>query len=391
MNAPTELLADPDTNSTNRRRGLIIVAIVVIIGLLGFLVHWMLAPPSESTDDAYVSGNVVTVTARDAGTVSAIHADNTQSVAAGSPLVDLDAAAVDVQTAAAEAGLASAVRAVRGADSRVSSASAAIRAAQDSVASARGDLARRRMAAGAGAVSGEEVAHASDTLSHAEAELALARAQASEARASVSGTSAGTNPQVLAAEADVRRAAIAKGHLHITAPIAGVIAQRNVQLGQQVAPGAALMSLVSLADVWIDANFRETQLARLRIGQPATITSDAYGSGVEFHGRVIGIGAGSGSAFALLPAQNASGNWIKIVQRLPVRIAVDPADLRQHPLRIGLSVIVTVDTSGNATGIASQHSLATARPVTSMIAADTANSAAIDARIHQIIAANQGR
>ena len=215
----------------------------------------------------------------------------------------------------------------------------------------------------------------------------MARSQHAEAEAAVQGAGIETNPNVQAAIAAVRRAAIVRNHMHLTAPEDGVVAQRVVQLGQQVAPGAPLMAVAPLRRVWIDANLRETQLADVRVGQPVTITSDAYGAKTVFHGEVLGLGAGSGNAFALLPPQNATGNWIKIVQRLPVRIALDPAELDRNPLRIGLSVTVKVDThdhSGPAVARAAPPA-----PFQSQAQQDAGPQ--VEAEIARIIAANGGR
>jgi membrane fusion protein (multidrug efflux system) len=206
-----------------------------------------------------------------------------------------------------------------------------------------------------------------------------------QAQTTVQGTSVHDNPAVLAAIARFRRAAIAKGHMRLVAPIDGTIAQRTVQLGQHVAENVPLMSVVPLQRVWVDANFRETQLRHLRVGQPVKVKADIYGGDVTYQGHVVGLSAGSGSAFALLPPQNASGNWIKIVQRLPVRIALDGQQLRDHPLRIGLSVKATVDTrdrSGSLLGTQARGSIGEAY--------DHDENKALDARINQIIAANRG-
>jgi membrane fusion protein (multidrug efflux system) len=214
----------------------------------------------------------------------------------------------------------------------------------------------------------------------------LAQSQHAEAETAVQGASVAANPGVRAAIAAVRRAAIVRNHMHLTAPEDGVVAQRVVQLGQQVSPGAPLMAVVPLRRVWIEANFRETQLADLRVGQPVSITSDAYGARVVFHGRVLGLGAGSGNAFALLPPQNASGNWIKIVQRLPVRVGLDPAELDRNPLRIGLSVDVDVDTRDH-----SGPPVARAAPSAPFEAeADQGAGPEVEAQISRIIAENGG-
>lgn len=384
--SPAAPAAPPRGNPVARRRLLSILAVAVIVGLLLWLVFGVLLGASEQeTDDAYVAGDMVAVTARDPGTVVALHADNTQSVKAGQPLVDLDPVTADVNLAAAEADLARAVRATRADFSRVDTGGAAVAQAEAHLAAARADYERRKGAAAAGAISGEELSHAADAVKVAAATLALARSQRAQAQSTVGGTDVTNNPAVLAAIAAYRRAAIMRGHMHLTAPVDGVVAQRNVQLGQQVAAGAPLMVVVPLSRLWIDANFRETQLKDVRIGQRATVVSDMYGGGVVYHGRVVGLAAGSGNAFALLPPQNASGNWIKIVQRVPVRIALDPRELAANPLRIGLSVAVTVDTADRSGPRLAQPAAA---PYRGDVASDGSDPAA-EARIRQIIAANR--
>lgn len=371
--------------SQARRRGLTILAIVVVVAAIVWAVfHFLLARPEQETDDAYVAGDVVSITARDPGTILSIYADNTQTVKSGQPLLDLDPATADVALAAAEAELARAVRATRSDFSKVNETGAAVGQAAAELARARNDLARRRGAAAEGAISGEELAHAVDAVKVAEANLALARSQQAQSRTGVQGTTVSNNPAVLAAIAAYRRAAIVRKHMHLIAPIDGVIAQRTVQLGQQVAAGTPLMAVVPLDRVWIDANFRETQLRDLRIGQPAVVVADMYGSSIVYHGKVIGLGAGSGNAFALLPPQNASGNWIKIVQRVPIRIALDPAELKRNPLRIGLSVKATVDTSNKSGSLLGSPAAAAYRGI-----ATDATDPAVEARIQQIIAANR--
>ncbi|WP_298674482.1 efflux RND transporter periplasmic adaptor subunit [uncultured Sphingomonas sp.] len=369
-----------------RKRLLTILAVVVVIAGLAWLVFGvLLAPPSEETDDAYVAGDVVAITARDGGTVVSLHADNTQAVKAGQPLIDLDPATADVNLAAAAAELARAVRATRADFSKVGASGAAVIQAQAQLSAAQADYARRKSAAGAGAISGEELSHAADAVKVATATLNLARAQAAQAESTVAGTDVNTNPAVMAAIAAYRRAAIIRSHMHIVAPIDGVVAQRNVQVGQQIQAGAPLMAIVPLHRLWVDANLRETQLRDLRIGQRATVVSDMYGGKVVYHGRVVGLGAGSGNAFALLPPQNASGNWIKIVQRVPVRIALDPKELDRNPLRVGLSVKATVDTADRSGAKLAQPA---ASPYQGDVATD-ASDPAVEARIRQIIAANR--
>ncbi|MGI4878691.1 MAG: HlyD family efflux transporter periplasmic adaptor subunit [Janthinobacterium lividum] len=372
-------------NPNARRRLFSVLGVIVLIALIVWAVfHFLLAKPEQDTDDAYVAGDVVSVTARDPGQVLAIHADNTQAVKAGQPLIDLDPTTAAVNVASAEAELARAVRSTRGDFTKVGQSGASLVQAQAELARAQDDLKRRKEAAAEGAVSGEELDHAVDGVRVAVANLDLARSQLAQSQSTVAGTSIGSNPAVLAAIAGYRRAVIAHNHMHIVAPTDGIVAQRTVQLGQQIAAGTALMAVVPLQRVWIDANFRETQLRDLRIGQPVTITADMYGSGVAYHGKLIGLGAGSGNAFALLPPQNASGNWIKIVQRVPVRIALEPNELVANPLRIGLSVkavVDTADTGGTRLG----------QPATQVYSATSsdAGDASADARIREIIRANR--
>ncbi|HWA30147.1 MAG TPA: efflux RND transporter periplasmic adaptor subunit [Rhizomicrobium sp.] len=346
--------ADPQTR---RRQLLTILGVVVVVGLILYGLYWLLyARHFEGTDDAYVGGDVVSITSRDPATVYALHADNTQSVARGQLLIEFDPSRAEAAFDAAKAALAQAVRGTRTNFSRVNQFSAQVKAAQVALGQAQSDY-RRRQTAGE-SVSREELNHARDAVTAAEANLKAAESALAQAEASVQGTNVANNPDVLAAIAQFRSAAITYSHMKLYAPVSGVVAQRTVQVGQQVAPGTPLMAVVPLDSVWIDANFKEGQLEDMHIGQPVTVTADIYGGSVTYHGHVEGLGAGSGSAFALLPPQNASGNWIKIVQRVPVRIALDPKELRDHPLRIGLSANVTVDvrdTSGPSIGAAKIH------------------------------------
>jgi membrane fusion protein (multidrug efflux system) len=341
--APRPAPAAPVTSKAGRRKGFLIFGALIVIVAAGYGVTRLFTGSVEETDDAYVGGNIVSITARDGGTVLALKADNTQEIKKGEPLIELDPATQAVALAAAEANLGLAVRTFRANSAAVNEASAEVTRVAAELDRATHDLARRK-AATTGSVSGEEISHADDAVTTARAALDLAKAKREQAASLVQGTDVHDNPGVLAAIAEVHRAAIDLSHMHIDAPVTGVVAQRTVQLGQSVAAGMPLMSIVPLDSLWIDANFRETQLRDIRVGQPLTITADVYGSSIHYHGRVLGLAAGSGNAFALLPPQNASGNWIKIVQRVPVRIALDPAELRAHPLRIGLSVDAEVDT-----------------------------------------------
>lgn len=369
-----------------RKRGFLMLGAAVLIAGAAYGGYELLGPATETTDDAYVAGDVVAITAREPGTVLAINADSTESVKQGQKLIEFDPATADAQMASAEANLARAVRSVRSDFSKVDETGAEVVQAQAELSRARNDLTRRQAAAAEGAVSGEEVSHAADSVRTAAAALNLARSRQAQASSTVEGTKVETNPDVLAAVAAVRRAAIVQGHMRLIAPLDGIVAQRTVQLGQQVAPGTPLMAVVPLDRLWIDANFRETQLAHLRVGQPVEIETDIYGGSVTYHGKVLGLGAGSGNAFALLPPQNASGNWIKIVQRVPVRIALDPKELRANPLRIGVSAKVTVDTDDHS-GVPVAR--VAAPPVPRSVSQD--GGPQVEARIASIIAANRGR
>ena len=246
------------------------------------------------------------------------------------------------------------------------------------------DLARRQGVESSGAVSGEELQHAVDARNAARAALEAARKQLEAQRAMVDRTDVHDHPDVRRAAAQVREAFLAYSRTRIPAPVAGFVARRSVQLGQRVGPGSVLMAVVPLDDVWVDANFKENQLAHLRPGQPVTLTADAYGGSVEFHGRVTGFSAGTGSAFALLPAQNASGNWIKVVQRVPVRIALERRELHDHPLQIGLSMKVDVDTHERSAGRLQQVERPSAYETKAFASTDTE----VDERIERIIAEN---
>ena len=355
-------MTDPNTSGmpeprNTRRRLLIILGFAVVVGLILYGLYWLFyARHFASTDDAYVGGDVVSITSRDPATVLALHTDNTQSVRRGELLIEFDPSKAIAAFDAAKAELGRVVRNTRTNFSKVEQYRAQVNAARVTLDTAGADY-RRRSSAG-DAVSREEVNHARDAVAGAHANLKAAESGLAQARASVEGTALADNPDVLAAAAQLRSAAITLSHMKVYAPVSGVVAQRTVQVGQQVAAGTPLMAVVPLDTVWIDANFKEGQLEDMRIGQPVTATADIYGGSVKYHGRVEGLGAGSGSAFALLPPQNASGNWIKIVQRVPVRIALDAKELRDHPLRIGLSVDVSVDvrdTSGASVGAQGAH------------------------------------
>ena len=328
------------------RRGFLLrlLGVVVLLALIAWTLWYFLDGRwYEGTDDAYVSGNVVQVTPQVPGTVVTIGADDGDLVHAGDLLVKLDGSNTEVALAAARANLANTVRKVRGLYSSVNGAQADVAARQVAVDKARADYNRRRDLAKSGAISAEELSHAQDALTSAESGLITAQQQYQTSKVLVDDTVVASHPDVQAAAANLRAAYLDNLRTTIVAPVDGYVAKRSVQLGQRIAPGLALMAVVPLHQVWIDANFKETQLTHMRIGQPVDIRSDVYGSAVTYTGKVESLGVGTGSAFALLPAQNATGNWIKIVQRIPVRIVFDdPKQLDQHPLRIGMSLDVDV-------------------------------------------------
>ncbi|SEA91330.1 HlyD family secretion protein [Paraburkholderia sartisoli] len=332
-------------NPGKRKLMLSLLAATIAISGAGWGVYYYTVGRfHESTDDAYVSGNLVQLTPQVGGTVVAVNADDTQIVKQGDPVVTLDNADAKVALGNAEAVLGQTVRQVSGlyVNNDFYAATVAQRAAD--LARAIDDLKRRQAVAGTGAVSGEDIAHARDAVNSAQAALDAARQQAEANHALTDRTSIEQHPNVQAAASKVRDAYLNYARNTLPAPVTGYVARRSVQVGQRVAPGTPLMAIVPLNGVWVDANFKEVQLKHMRIGQPVTLTADAYGSKVKYHGRVVGFSAGTGAAFAVLPAQNATGNWIKVVQRLPARIQLDQAELTAHPLRIGLSMDVDVDT-----------------------------------------------
>ena len=379
--APAPVTAAP----SKRRKLLLGIVVVFIVGVAAYGAYWAtVLRYEESTDDAYVNGNVVQITSQVAGTVVRIDADDTEFVKAGTPLVRLDTADAKVALDAAESQLAKTVRQVRNLFATSASLQAAVGQREVELAKARDDVQRREKLAQSGAVSGEELQHAREALRGADAAANVARQQLAAHHALVDKTTVDDHPDVRAAAAKVHEAYIAYSRTTLPSPVSGYVAKRSVQLGQRINPGAPLMAVVPLDDVWVDANFKEAQLRNMRVGQPVTLTADLYGK-QEYHGRVMGFGAGTGGAFALLPAQNASGNWIKIVQRVPVRIALDAAELKSHPLQVGLSMQAEVDTHDRNAERLPQVARAHATDVSAVY---TTIDQLADQRVHTIIAAN---
>jgi membrane fusion protein (multidrug efflux system) len=354
---PNASASAPSSANPARKKALTVLSIVVLLGLAYGGFEWFTSRNEEVTDNAYVQGNVIQITPQVGGTVTAILADDTDFVKAGQPLVQLDPADAKVALDQAEANLAQAVRQVRTLYANNGTLSAQVTLRQSDIARAQteidratDDLNRRQALAGNGAVSKEELNHARSQLASAQNALASAQAGVAAAREQLSsnqsltdGTNVEGHPSVMAAAAKVREAYLALHRAALPAPVDGYVAKRTVQLGQRVAAGAPLMSIVPLSQLWVDANFKEVQLRNIRIGQPVTLTADLYGKKMEYKGTVAGLGVGTGAAFALLPAQNATGNWIKVVQRVPVRVALDAEQLVKNPLRVGLSMEATVD------------------------------------------------
>ena len=322
-------------------RGLFLIVLLLLIAFVAW--YFLVGRWAEETDDAYVAGNQVQITPLVGGTVVAIAADDGMKVEQGQLLVQLDPADTEVAMQQAQAELARTVRQVRGLYRSVEAAQADLNARQVTLKRARDDYARRKGLADTGAISREELSHAADELAAAEAAVSGSRESVERNRALVDDTVIATQPDVQAAAAQLRQAFLNHARAGIVSPVTGYVARRSVQVGQRVQPGNALMAVVPAEQMWVEANFKETQLRHMRLGQEVELRSDLYGGEVKYKGRIASLGLGTGSAFSLLPAQNASGNWIKIVQRVPVRVAIDAKQLAEHPLRIGLSMKAEVN------------------------------------------------
>lgn len=334
---------------SKRKKSLLILFIIILIGAIASSWYYeSFVVGNATTDDAYVNGNVVAITPEIVGTVTHIAVEDGDFVKKGQVVVRFDEADAGLQYENAKAKLAQAVRQVRAMFNNVTQAEAVVDARKIALHKAERDYDRRKNMVKAGGLSQEELSHAKDMVDSAQTQLAVAMEQLKAQSSMIAGTTVQTHPVVQSAIANLKQAYLTKQRTQIVAPVTGYVARRQVQLGQRVSPNSTLMAIVPLNEVWVDANFKETQLNDMRLGQPVTMTSDLYGSKVVFHGSVESLGIGTGSAFSVLPAQNATGNWIKIVQRLPVRIKLDSNDITRHPLRIGLSMNVDVDTSSKS-------------------------------------------
>jgi membrane fusion protein, multidrug efflux system len=393
---------DHGAPASGRRRMLLLAGAVFLLAGISYAGYWMFVTRhQERTDDAYVQGNVVQITPQVSGVVLSVNADDTEFVTAGQPLVTLDRADAEVALQQAQAALAQTVREVRTLyvgnstwSANIAQREAEVGRARTELARAEDDLARRSTLVDSGAVSGEEINHAQSAVTNARGALAGAEAALSSARQSLAtnqtlteGTSVEHHPNVERAASKVREAYLAYARTTLPSPVSGYVAKRTVQVGQRIAAGAPLMSIIPLDQLWVDANFKEVQLRRMRIGQPVKLTADAYGSKVEYRGTIAGVGVGTGAAFALLPAQNATGNWIKVVQRIPVRIALDPKELEAHPLRVGLSMEADVDVSDDNGKALATAPRAVAPYSTAVFTHDTEEA---DGLVKKTIAANMG-
>lgn len=413
--APTHSTTQLPAKS-NRKKNLLVFTLIVLaiaaVTLWLYVTQWRY---QVSTEDAYVSGNQVQINAQISGTVTAIGVNDTDMVKAGQTLVALDQADNGLALETAKAQLRTAIRqyktqtaTIQQADVNISQAQTAMNEVQSQIESAKiallaaqSDYQRRAALMASQAVSQEEVQHAADTVKKAQAQLDAAVAKQATARSAVVSVQAQRNvtianlgkndvlsqPAVQTAVANIQTAWLNLNRTQIVAPIDGQIAKRGVQLGQKISAGTPLMVIVPLHDLWVDANFKESQIKDIHLGQAVSLTSDIYGKEVIYHGKVIGLSAGTGSAFSVLPAQNATGNWIKVTQRLPVRIALDSKELQQHPLRVGLSMHAELDSRDQqgkpqvATATASNKPVAQLQPQVDMSGATKI--------IQQIIQQNQ--
>jgi membrane fusion protein (multidrug efflux system) len=374
----------------NRKRKWVFAALAAVLSLGGLatgLWWWFDGRWHETTDDAYVRGNLVQLTPQIPGIVVRINADDTALVRAGESIVDLDPADTETSLAQAKAGLAQTVRRVAQLFANVDALRANVTLRRAELRRAQDDLARRTGVPDARAVSDEDLQHAQIQVDTANASVDAAIEQLRASEALIARTTTTTHPDIAQATAQLRAAYLAAHRTSLVAPVSGYAARRSVQVGQQVAPGTPLLAIVPLDDVWVDANFKETQLKHVRIGQPVTLTADLYGGRVTYRGAIVGLEPGTGSAFALLPPQNATGNWIKIVQRLPVRVRLDPRELAAHPLRVGLSMTVDIDTHDRSGPVLAQ--VPPAEPTATTNAYHGALGAA-DRLAREIVQANLG-
>ena len=345
-NAESQTPQQPVKKKGKRKGALLLLTLLFIVIAVAYGIYWFLVLRHfEETDDAYVAGNQVQIMAQVSGSVTKVWADNTDYVKQGDVLVTLDATDAQQAFEKAQTALASSVRQTRQLMINGKQLQASIELQRTALAQAQTDLNRRVPLGNANLIGREELQHARDAVATAQAQLDVAIQQYNANQAMILDTRLEDQPAVKQAAAELRNAWLALQRTKIVSPITGYVSRRAVQPGAQISPTTSLMAVVPATGLWVDANFKETQIAHMRIGQTATVVSDLYGDEVKYTGKVVGLDMGTGSAFSLLPAQNATGNWIKVVQRLPVRIELDAKQLSDHPLRIGLSTLVNVDTT----------------------------------------------
>jgi membrane fusion protein (multidrug efflux system) len=380
---------EKQTNQANsRKRNLMIATGVFAAVAIAYGAYWAtVLRYQETTDDAYVSGHLMQLTPEVGGTVVKISSEDTDRVEAGQTVVQLDVNDAQLTFNKAKQNFIQAVRQTRQLMTNSDQLAAQIALRKTDLAKAQEDLKRRQTLAGTDAISPEELSHARDAVASAQAALDASVQQQKANNDLLGSDKVEQEPQVQAAATSLREAWLALERTKIKAPAAGYIARRNIQVGQRISAGTALMAIVPLQSVWVDANFKEVQLDSIRIGQPVELTADLYGSAMTYHGKVAGLSAGTGSAFSLLPAQNATGNWIKVVQRLPVRIALDPKELQAHPLRVGLSMNVEVETRDQTGPMLADQPKASSVQSTQALTPDLSQA---DALIKQLLAANSG-
>ncbi|CAK6490030.1 Multidrug export protein EmrA [Pantoea sp. Nvir] len=336
----------PAQKKKTRKKLLILLALLFVLAGIVWGVYWFLVLRHfQETDDAYVAGNQVQVMAQVSGSVNKVWFDDTDFVKKGDVLVSLDKTDAEQAFEKAQTALATSVRQTHQLMINAKQYQASIALQQTALAQAEADLKRREPLGASNLIGREELQHSRDAVATAKAQLDVAVQQYNANQAMILNTSLENQPAVKQAAAELRDAWLALQRTDIRSPMDGYVSRRSVQVGAQISTSTPLMAVVPATNLWIDANFKETQLAGVRIGQDATVVADIYGDDVVYHGKVVGLDMGTGSAFSLLPAQNATGNWIKVVQRLPVRIELNPDEIAKHPLRIGLSTLVKVDTT----------------------------------------------
>ena len=342
----TDTQNSSNNKSQQRKKGLSIFILLLLLISIGSAAYWyFFIKGFEETEDAYVSGNQVMVSAQVAGNISKINVDNMDPVQAGDVLLELDDTNAKLSFEQAKSNLANAVRQISQLNYTVKQLKSAVRANEITLAQAQGNLNRRVQLVKDGAIDKESFQHAKEAVELAKANLTTSQNQLGANQALLLDGPLSEQPQIQSAVSNLKQAWLNLERTKIRSPIKGYVARRNAQVGQAVSVGGALMAVVTTDQMWLDANFKETQLTHMRIGQPVEIHFDLYGKDKTFNGKVVGIEMGTGSAFSLLPAQNATGNWIKVVQRVPVRIQLDPQQLAENPLRIGLSATVKVNVS----------------------------------------------